>query len=100
MTAADRSAPPAPRCHFCHRAVRPTQHTRTTYAVDYYALHGGRGEWCELVGDYGHRGTSYLRLLDHYEVITCAQCYGRPAVQAERERLFRPERAAGGGTEA
>lgn len=100
MTAADRSAAPARRCHFCGRAVRPTQHTRTTYAVDYYALHGGRGERCELVGDYGHRAATYIRLLDHYEVITCAQCYAQPRVQAERERLFRPERAATGESEA
>lgn len=83
------------RCDHCGRPVRGTQHTRTDYRVDYYALHGGRGEVCALVGDFAHHDTTFIRLLDHYEVISCAECYPLPAVQAERERLFRPEAYAG-----
>lgn len=79
------------RCTHCGRPVRGTQHTRTDYRVDYYALHGGRGEVCVLVGDLGHHDTTFIRLLEHDEVISCAQCYRLPVVQAERERLFRPE---------
>ncbi|MBX3025648.1 hypothetical protein KF840_12145 [bacterium] len=86
------------RCTHCGRPVRGTQHTRTDYRVDYYALHGGHGEVCALVGDFAHHDTTFIRLLDHYEVISCAECYPLPAVQAERERLFRPE--AGAGDEA
>jgi hypothetical protein len=79
------------RCTHCGRPVRGTQHTRTTYRVDYYALHGGHGEACALVGDFAHHDTTFIRLLDHYEVISCAECYPLPTVRAERERLFRPE---------
>lgn len=89
-------APQSLRCDHCGRAVRGTQHTRTDYRVDYYALHSGRGEPCALVGDYGHHDASYIRLLDHYDVISCAQCYRLPAVQAERERRFHPEAGEGG----
>ena len=70
--------------------MRPTQHTRSDYTVDYYALHGGRGEVAEVVGDHGTRAT-YIRLLAPDELLTCVDCYPRPAVQAERERRFRPE---------
>ena len=75
--------------------MRGTQHTRSDYRVDYYALHSGHGELCALVGDYGHRDTTYVRLLDHYDVISCAQCYPLAVVQAERERRFHPESELG-----
>jgi hypothetical protein len=35
-----------------------------------------------------------VKLLDRFDVITCAQCYGQPSVRAERDRCFRPERAS------
>ena len=91
------SAPDAPslRCDHCGRPVRATQHTRTAYHVDYYALHGGHGEVCALIGDYAHHDSTYIRLLDRYDVISCAECYPLPAVQAERARRFRPEAATG-----
>ena len=88
------------RCDHCGRPVRGTQHTRTDYRVDYYALHGGHGEVCPLIGDYIHPGNTYVRLLDHYDVISCAECYPLPAVQDERERRFRPERDAAGESTA
>jgi hypothetical protein len=84
-------APTPLRCTHCGRPVHGTQHTRTAYRVDYYALHGGAGEVCALAGTFGHAGTTFLRLLEHDEVISCAECYPRPAVQSERERRFRPE---------
>ncbi|MFN8642005.1 MAG: hypothetical protein U0802_10215 [Candidatus Binatia bacterium] len=84
--------PTAPRrCDHCGRPVRGTQHTRTDYQVDYYALHSGNGEVCALIGDYIHPDATYVRLLDHYEVVSCADCYVRQAVRDERERRFRPE---------
>lgn len=79
------------RCDHCGRPVRGTQHTRTDYRVDFYTLHGGRGEVCALVGNYA-QGGSYIRLLEPVQLISCVECYGRAAVQAERERCFRPER--------
>lgn len=79
------------RCTHCGRPVCGTRHTRTDYHVDYYALHGGRGEVCELVGDFAHHGTTFIRLLDHDEVVSCAECYPSAVVQAERARRFRPE---------
>lgn len=81
------------RCDHCGRPVRGTCHTRNDYAVDYYAVHGGRGEVCELVGNYANRGGSYVRLLEPRALISCAQCYRLATVQAERDRCFRPERS-------
>lgn len=92
-------APTGRRCDHCGRAVRGTQHTRTDYRVDYYALHSGQGEVCPLIGDYVHPENTYVRLLDHYDVISCADCYALPAVQAERERRYRPEETAAAGEE-
>jgi hypothetical protein len=85
-------AEPALRCDHCGRPVRETQHTRTAYRVDYYSLYSGRGEVCPLIGDEGLRGGTYVRLLDRFDVVTCADCYSRRAVQEERERRFHPER--------
>ena len=87
-----RPIDPALRCDHCGRAVHETQHTRTSYTVDYYSLHSGHGEVCSFIGEDGQRGATYVRLLDRFDVVTCAQCYRRAAVQAERDRRFRPER--------
>ena len=83
-----------PRCDHCGRPVHGTRHTRTDYRVDHYALHSGHGEIYEIVGDYDHHDTTYVRLVDHYGVVSCAECYPLPAVQEERERRFRPESVA------
>lgn len=83
------------RCDHCGRAVRETQHTRTSYAVDYYSVHSGHGEVCSFVGEDGQRGSTYVKLLDRFDVITCAQCYGQAAVQRERDCRFHPERESG-----
>jgi hypothetical protein len=90
-----RAAEPPLRCDHCGRPVRETQHTRTSYTVDYYSVHAGHGEVCSFAGDDGMRGSTYVKLLDRYDVISCAECYQQEAVQAERDRHFQPERAAG-----
>ena len=77
------------RCDHCGRPVRGTQHTRGAYRVDYYALHGGNGDIVPLIGD---NVNTYVRLLDRFDVVSCAQCFPLPAVQAELERRFHPER--------
>jgi hypothetical protein len=91
-----RAIEPPLRCDHCGRAVRETQHTRTSYTVDYYSVHSGHGEVCSFIGEDGQRGATYVKLLDRFDVVTCAQCYRRSAVQAERDRHFQPERAAAG----
>jgi hypothetical protein len=46
------------------------------------------------VGELGQRGATYVKLLDRFDVITCAQCYEKESVQADRDRYFQPERDA------
>jgi hypothetical protein len=89
MSATPWLRPPiaALRCDHCGRAVCGTRHTRTTYEVDYFRLHGGRGERCWVTGDDG-RSAAYIRLLDQFDLITCVQCYRRSEVQDARERRF------------
>ena len=86
-------SPESLHCDHCGRTVRETQHTRSAYTVDYYSVRGGDGELCSFTGEDGQRGGSYVKLLDPRELTTCAQCYRQPAVQAERDRCFQPERA-------
>jgi hypothetical protein len=88
----DRAVEPSLHCDHCGRAVRETQHTRTSYTVDYYSVHGGHGEVCSLLGDAGQRASTYVKLLDRLDVISCVQCYRQESVQAERDRCFQPER--------
>jgi hypothetical protein len=85
------------RCDHCGRLVSETRHTRTSYAVDYYSVHSGHGEVCSFSADDGQRGGRYVKLFDRFDVITCVQCYGRPAVQEERDRHFQPEREGATG---
>jgi hypothetical protein len=92
MASRDASLDPALRCDHCGRAVHETLHTRTSYRVDYYTLHSGHGELCTVAGDEHHHPLTYVRLVDRFDVITCADCYREGAVQAERDRQFQPER--------
>ena len=80
----------APRCSHCGRSVEETQHTRTSYRVDYYELHTGDVEPVTVARDDGPPVT-ILKLLSANEIVTCADCYREPGVRARRERLFRPE---------
>lgn len=92
MTSRDAGTEVALRCTHCGRPVRDTLHTRTSYRVDYYALHSGHGERHTVGGDERGYANTYVRLLDRFDVITCTDCYGRAVIQAERDRQFRPER--------
>lgn len=92
MPSRDASIDAALRCDHCGRAVRETRHTRTAYHVDYYTLHSGHGELCTVAGDDRQHPFTYVRLLDRFDIITCADCYRQTAVQAERDRQFQPER--------
>lgn len=82
--------PSARHCDHCGRAVRETQHTRTSYQVDYYAMHTGDGEWTSFQSDDGE-AVPYVRLLNTVEITTCAECYRSPEVLRERDRRFHTE---------
>jgi hypothetical protein len=77
-------------CTHCGRRVTPTRHTRTGYRVDYYSVHTGEVEPTAIHRSDDTTITVY-RLLTAVDVITCVECYRRADVQAERNRLFRPE---------
>ena len=84
------------RCNHCGRDVAGTTHTRTTYHVDYYALHTGEVEAVAVQRAADpERKVTVLRLVQPIDVYTCVDCFARPAVRAERERRFRPELADG-----
>jgi hypothetical protein len=86
------------RCSHCGREINGTVHTRTTYHVDYYALHTGE---CEPVTLQRHDESmpvlTVLRLVRPMDVFTCVECYAAPATRAQREQLFRPEAMAESG---
>lgn len=90
-----------PHCHHCGRPVSETVHTRIDYRVDYYTLHTGDAEPVTLArADDAVPPVTVWRLLRGVEIVTCADCYRRPAVRRERETLFRPEVAVGEATPA
>lgn len=88
------TAPITRHCDHCGRAVRETQHTRTSYRVDYYAMHTGDGEWTSFQGDDGEP-VPYVRLLNTVEVTTCADCYANPEVLERLDRRFHTEQDPG-----
>lgn len=91
MTAAEM-----PHCHHCGREIEETKHTRSSYRVGSYELHGGEVEEVTRVQPEEEGGTmTYLRLLEPRVFYTCADCYRLRAVSEERELLFRPELRAG-----
>ncbi len=94
MAARDPSLDAVLRCSHCGRPVRETEHTRTSYRVDYYTLHSGHGELCSIGGDDRQHAITYIRLFDRFDVVTCVECYRQPAVRADRDRQFQPERDA------
>ncbi|MFQ5665081.1 MAG: hypothetical protein ACE5I7_01490 [Candidatus Binatia bacterium] len=83
------------RCHHCGREVAETMHTRSSYRVDYYALHTGEVEAATMVRGDDAQAVSVLKLLRVTDFVTCADCYRRPEIRSERELLFRPERVLG-----
>jgi hypothetical protein len=83
------------RCTHCGREVTETIHTRSSYRVDYYALHTGEVEPMTLSRtDDTAPLVTFLKLLRPSEVVTCSECYRQPQIREERELLFRPELAA------
>ncbi len=90
-----------PRCHHCGREVAETTHTRSTYRVDYYALHTGDVEPTTMArsDDPGDLIT-VMRLVRAVEVFTCVDCYQQPSVRRARELLFRTELSAAPDEEA
>lgn len=87
------------RCTHCGRAVKETSHTRSSYTVDYYSLHTGDVEPLLVKVDEDEPPLVFQRVVNAFEVITCADCYRDPAIREERERRFRPETVAGGNRE-
>jgi hypothetical protein len=83
---------PPKRCHHCGREVGETRHTRTSYEVGYYGLHGGEVEPVTMVRAEEDGGTiTILRLVRPTDWYTCSDCYRISAVLDQREVLFRPE---------
>lgn len=80
------------RCHHCGREVTETMHTRSTYRVDYYALHTGDVEPTTMArSDDPADVVTVMRLVRAVEIFTCVDCYRQAGVRRERERLFRTE---------
>jgi len=72
---------PARRCSRCGAAVEETRHTRTDYVVGYYLLHTGPIAEATVRRGDDEAPTSYLRLLDVVEIVSCPRCFGQPEVQ-------------------
>jgi hypothetical protein len=84
------------RCHHCGREVSGTVHKRSSYRVDYYALHTGEVEPVTLVrGDEATRVVTVLKLVRANHIVTCVECYREPEIRAARDALFRPEQQQG-----
>jgi hypothetical protein len=80
------------RCHHCAREVEETKHTRTSYRVGGYEIHGGDvEEVTKPRSEDDPELVTILRVIEPHDACTCAACYHLPAVAAERELLFRPE---------
>ncbi len=79
-------------CTHCGRQVGETVHTRSSYAVDYYALYTGAVEPMTIQrADEPYGSVTVLKLIEPRTVVTCTECYRRPTIQEERDALFRPE---------
>jgi hypothetical protein len=91
MSSAESTRTPL-RCHHCGREVAETMHTRSTYRVDYYALHTGDVEPTTMArSDDPADVVTVMRLVRAVELFTCVDCYRQERVRRERERLFRTE---------
>lgn len=60
------------KCTHCNRDVSSTIHTRLSYKVNYYKTFVG--DTTEGVKENGEN-SSYLRLLNPTEIITCSECF-------------------------
>ena len=85
--------PASLRCHHCGRAVAETTHLRTSYRVDHYTLYTGEVEPVTRIREDTDETVTVLKLVRPIVITTCADCYARPEIRAERDCLFRPEDA-------
>ena len=69
------------RCMRCGAAVEATRHTRATYTVGYYALHGGRTVEATLMRRDDEAPLVYRRLVEPVNVVACPACFADPAVR-------------------
>ena len=82
------------RCHHCGREVDETKHTRTSYRVDYYEVHGGEVEPVAMrKSEDADEVVIVFRLIAPTEAYTCVDCYRLPEALDERALLYRPETA-------
>jgi len=73
-------------CTYCGRPVRETIHRRNGYSVDYYLMRTGVTAEVSLRGNEEDEEVfTYRRLVKPEEVITCSQCYQKPAVRQDLE---------------
>jgi len=66
--------------------VRPTMHGRTTASVDYYRTVTGTGR-SETYEDPRGELVRVLRIEQLLSLVTCRNCWAKPAVQAELKEL-------------
>lgn len=79
------------RCAHCGREVRDTLHYRDSYLVDFHFLYTGEVEQDELWDEHAAVTRVVVHVRNPRFVFTCVDCYARPSVRRERERLLRPE---------
>lgn len=85
------------RCHHCGREVDETKHTRFSYRVDYYEVHGGAVEAVAMRrSEDDPEATTVFRLIAPTEAYTCVGCYRLKEALDERALLYRPESEAAG----
>ncbi len=71
-------------CNYCGRAVRETIHRRSGYSVGYYLMRTGTTAEVSLRGDDEEdEVVTFLRLVSLEEVVSCADCYAKPAVKRD-----------------
>ncbi len=70
-------------CHYCQRAVHPTLHGRTGARVDYYRTVTGPGHTEVREDSRTGAPLRVLRVERTVELLTCRDCWEKPAVQAE-----------------
>jgi len=85
------------RCHHCAREVEETKHTRSSYRVDYYEVHGGEVESVAMRKyEDDPEVVTVFRLIAPSEAYTCVGCYRLKEALDERALLYRPETADDG----
>ena len=81
------------RCDHCGADVEGTRHTRTGWEVGYYLLHTGPTEDATVRRRDDEAATSYRRLLQAEEVVSCPRCFALPEVRRLWSTFGDPEGA-------